>query len=139
VAKCLAIQTQIDGDHAAYFRARIATSKYSAACYIYTIEDATGWHFLDMTCGAPESGVFWPDVGSFDYVFVPAGSCANVRAAPGLGGKVLTCLSADTTVNLDGGPDYVVELPPNVSHLWWHIENKGWMAHDFLVQFYTPP
>jgi hypothetical protein len=139
VAKCLGIQTQIDGDHAAYFRARIATSNYSAACYIYTVEDTTGWHFLDMTCAVPEGDVFGPDVGSFDSVRVPAGSCANVRDAPGLGGKVLTCISAGTTVKVDGGPDYVVEVPPNVSHLWWHIQDKGWMAHDFLVGVYTPP
>jgi hypothetical protein len=139
VAKCLAIQTQIDGDHASYFRARIATSNSSAACFIYTFDDATGWHFLDVTCAGPESGVSWPDVGEFDYVFVTGGSCANVRATPGLNGKIVACLPAGVTVNIDGGPDYVVERPPSVSHLWWHIKNQGWMAHDFLVQLYTPP
>ncbi len=91
-----------------------------------------------MTCAGPESGVFWPDVGSIDYVFVPVGSCANLRAAPGLSSKVVGCLPADTMVTVDGGPDYVIERAPAISHLWWHIQGKGWMAHDFLVQFYTP-
>ena len=31
------------------------------------------------------------------------------------------------------GPDYVLEQQPRVSHMWWHIQGKGWMAHDFLV------
>jgi hypothetical protein len=131
--KCLAIQSEVDGDHAAYFRAHMGSSKESAACFIYTFQDATGWHFLDMVCAGPESGVSWPDVGEFDYVFVTGGGCANVRATPGLSGKVVACLPADTTVNIDGGPDYVVEPLPRVSHLWWHLQGKGWMAHDFLV------
>jgi hypothetical protein len=131
--KCLTIQSQVDGDHAAYFRARLGSSKSSAACFIYTIRDATGWHFLDMACAGPESGVSWPDVGEFDYVFVAAGSCANVRDSPGLAGKVVACLRGGTTVTIDAGPNYVVEPPPSVSHLWWHIQGKGWMAHDFLV------
>src|SRR5205823_3350178 len=52
----------------------------------------------------PESGVSWPDVGEIDYVFGTAGTCANVRATPGLSGKVVGCLTAGTTVNVDGGP-----------------------------------
>jgi hypothetical protein len=131
--QCLTIQGEVDGVHATYFRARLGSSKASAACFIYTILDASGWHFLDMVCAGPESGVSWPDVGEIDYVFVAAGSCANVRATPGLGGKVVACLRAGTTVTIDAGPDYVVEPPPSASHLWWHIEGKGWMAHDFLV------
>jgi hypothetical protein len=131
--KCLAIHSQVDGDHAAYFRAQMGSSKEWGACFIYTFQDATGWHFLDMVCARPESGVSWPDVGEIDYIFVTAGTCANVRAAPGLSGKVVTCLPAGTTVNIDGGPDYVVEPLPRVSHMWWHIQGKGWMAHDFLV------
>src|SRR5438132_11199225 len=70
VATCLAIESEVDGDHAAYFRARVGSSQSSAACFIYTFTDATGWHFLDMVCAGPESGVSWPDVGEFDYVFV---------------------------------------------------------------------
>jgi hypothetical protein len=131
--KCLAIQSEVDGDHAAYFRAHVGSSKEWAACFIYAFQDATGWHFLDMVCAGPESGVSWPDVGEIDYVFVTAGTCANARATPGLTAKVVACLSAGTTVSIDGGPDYVVEPLPRVSHMWWHIQGKGWMAHDFLV------
>lgn len=131
--KCLAVQSEVDGDHAGYFRAHIGSSKSSSSCFIYTIDDASGWHFLDMACAGPESGVSWPDVGEFDYVFVPAGSCANVRAAPGLTGRIVTCLPSGVTVTIDGGPNYVVEPKPSISHVWWHIQGKGWMAHDFLV------
>ena len=133
VAKCLAIESEVDGDHAAYFPARVGSSKSSAACFIYTFTDATGWHFLDMVCARPESGGSYPEIGEFDYVFVGAGTCANVRATPGLGGKVIACLKAETMVNIDAGPSYVAEPPPATSHLWWHIQNKGWMAHDFLI------
>jgi hypothetical protein len=134
--KCLAIHDEVDGVHAAYFRGHLGSSSASALCLIYTVQDAAGWRFLDMACAGPESGVAWPDVGEIDLVFVPAGSCANVRANPGLSGKVVACLRADTSITIDGGPDYVVEPPPNVSHLWWHIKGMGWMAHDFLVQPY---
>ena len=48
--KCLAIQSEVDGDHAAYFRAHMGSSKESAACFIYTFLDSTGWHFQEMVC-----------------------------------------------------------------------------------------
>jgi hypothetical protein len=133
--KCLAINTEVDGNRAAYFQSHVGSSTEYGACFIYTFQDTAGWHFLDMVCARPESGEAWPDVGAADLVFVTAG-CANVRAAPGLSGKVVACLPAGTSVNIDGGPDYVEELRPMPSHIWWHIEAKGWMAHDFLVPSY---
>ena len=131
--ECLVIQSEVDGEHAAYFRGRMGALKQSAACFIYTVEDPTGWHFLDMVCAGPESGVFWPDVGADDFVSVAAGSCANVRATPGLSGRIVACLGEGQIVTIDGGPVYLVEPPPSVSHLWWHVKGKGWMAHNFLV------
>ena len=135
-SKCLAIESQVDGSHAVYFRARLGSSKVAAACFIYVFQDAGGWHFLDMVCAGPESGVAWPDVGEIDYVFVAAGSCANIRATPGLGGRIVGCLRTGTTVRIDAGPDYVAESQSSTSHIWWHIEGNGWIAHDFLVPTY---
>ena len=132
-AKCLAIQSEVDGVNAAYFRAHLGNSSAAALCLLYTVQDSAGWRFLNMACAGPESGVSWPDVGEIDYVFVAAGTCANVRATPGLSGRIVACLRAGATVNIDGGPNYVVEPPPSVSHLWWHIQGLGWMAHDFLA------
>jgi hypothetical protein len=134
--KCLAIQSEVGGVHAAYFRAHLGNSSAYALCLLYTVQDSAGWHFLDMACARPESGGSFPDVGEIDYVFVAAGTCANVRAAPGLSGRIVACLRAQTTVTIDGGPNYVVEPPPSISHLWWHIQGLGWMAHDFLALFY---
>ena len=136
VTKCLAVQSEMDGVHAAYFRAHLGSSSVSALCLLYTVQDSAGWHFLNMACAGPESGGSFPDVGEIDYVFVAAGTCANVRAEPGLSGRIVGCLRAGTTVTIDGGPNYVVEPPPSISHLWWHIQGLGWMAHDFLALFY---
>ena len=135
--KCLTIQSQMNGTNASYFRALLGNSHGSVACYIYTIHDSNAWHFLDMVCAHQESNAMWPDVGASDNVFIAGGGCANVRATPGLSGKIVACFPANTTVNIDGGPDYVVEPQqpgqPVVSHVWWHIQATGWMAHDFLV------
>jgi SH3 domain-containing protein len=131
--KCLSIQSEVDGVNAAYFRGRVGNSKGGGECFIYTIQDPSGWHFLDMACAHAEGGVQWPDVGSFDYVFNTGNKCANVRANPGLTGKVVGCLKAGTTVNIDGGPNYVIEPNPSTSHLWWHLAGTGWMAHEYLV------
>ena len=130
--KCLTIQSQVDGSNAAYFRAWLGSSGAGGVCFIYTVEDAAGWRFLDMVCAGPESGVMWPDRGEFDYVQITGGGCANIRDAAGLTGRVVACLAAGTMVTIDGGPNYVVE-PQGASHVWWHISGKGWIAHDFLV------
>lgn len=135
--KCLTIQSQVDGTNAAYFRGWLGSSGgFGGVCFIYTIADS-GWHFLDIVCAGPESGVSWPDRGEFDYVQITGGGCANVRDTPSLRGRVVACLPAGTTVTLDDGPNYVVEPQPSgqasVSHVWWHISGKGWIVHDFLV------
>lgn len=136
-AKCLAIQGEVDGTRAAYFRAYLGNSAGDALCGIYTVLEPTGWHFLDMGCDGRESGQQFPDLGGVDYVFNTGTSCANVRAAPGLLGKVVGCLKGGTTVNIDGGPVYVIEADSSASHLWWHLQGSGWMAHDYLILLYV--
>jgi hypothetical protein len=134
--KCLTIQSQVDGNDATYFRAWLGSSGAGGVCFIYTLHNSA-WRFLDMVCAGPESGVMWPDKGEFDYVQIAGGGCANVRDRPGLSGRVVACLPAGTRVTIDGGPTYIVEPQPSgqtvVSHVWWHLTGRGWMAHDFLV------
>ena len=131
--RCLSIQGSVNGVNAVYFRGHLGNHNGGGECFIYTFHDSAGWHFLDIACGQPEGGVQWPDVGEFDYVVNTGSSCANVRANPGLTGRIVGCLKSGTTVNIDGGPNYVLESAPSNSHLWWHLAGQGWMAHEFLV------
>lgn len=135
--KCLALLNEVDGVQAAYFQAYLGSAAEYAMCGIYTVHDQAAWRFLDMGCDARESGQQWPDVGSVDYIFNVGASCANVRATPGLTGRIVGCLKDGTTVNVDGGPVYVIEANPAASHLWWHLQGVGWMAHDYLLLLYV--
>jgi hypothetical protein len=132
-SKCLAIQDEVDGVQAIYFRGRLGNAQAWGECFIYTVTYGAAWHFLDMGCAHAESGVSYPGVGSIDYVFNTGSSCANVRSTAGLSGKVVRCLKAGTVVTIDGGPTYVVEAAPRISHLWWHLQGMGWMAHEYLI------
>jgi hypothetical protein len=40
---------------------------------------------------------------------------------------ILTCVPNGTTVRLVGGPVY------RDGHLWWMLEQGGWMVHESLV------
>lgn len=140
LTRCFVIQSQVAGVKAIYFRAWLKTSNSGSLCLIYTVQDAGGWRYLDMTCSAPESGgPEGPDVGNNDVVENAGGTCANVRQAPGLGSKVIGCLRTGTDVTVDGGPVYVIEKSPTQSHLWWHLSGKGWMAHDYLFVVWIQP
>ena len=50
-----------------------------------------------------------------------------MHAAARLSARVAGCLKDGTNVRVDGGPDYAD------GKLWWHLANRGWMAHDFLL------
>ena len=93
-----------------------------SACVVYLTHDGAGWHYLNSACA--QNPGFWPGVG--DHVFVSS-SCANVRTAPGLSSTVLSCLNANTEVNVDSAPVLAD------GHIWWHLAGRGWMAHDYLV------
>lgn len=121
---CLSQRKAFTGMDAAYFSyAEHAANDGGAAIFIYVFKDARGWHFLDAQ-GTQNIGA--PAVGVTDQVWLTDG-CANVRDAPTVTGKVLACLPNGTQVDIDRGPTYADR------HLWWHLKDRGWMAHDFLV------
>jgi len=119
---CLKLAGQTTGLNAAAIQFSTASTG-GRQCVGYVYEDAGAWHFLDSTCGLP--GQVGPLVGSQATVHVP-GQCANVRDAAGLHGNIIACLNDGTSVRVDGGPNYAD------GKIWWHLEKKGWMAHDFL-------
>lgn len=130
-APCLGVpqafgNTGAGGNDAAYVQ--IALSGGSTTnCFAYVFFASGGWHYAQPVVCPQQSG-FNPVLGGQDHVNVP-GSCANVRLAPGLSTKVVTCLKNGTIVSID--PDF----PRYVDgHIWWSINgHQGWMAHDFLI------
>jgi hypothetical protein len=93
-----------------------------AGCWIFLYQDSSGWHYVNGGCA--QSTGYIP--GPQDRVFVSG--CANVRDAPGLSSHAVGCLANNTIVDVDSAPMYVDR------HIWWHLANRGWMAHDFLVR-----
>jgi hypothetical protein len=93
-----------------------------AGCFIFLYENSVGWHYVNGRC--TQATGYLP--GIQDRVFVSG--CANVRDAPGLSSKVIGCLANDTIVDVDSAPVYLD------AHIWWHLANRGWMAHDFLFR-----
>jgi hypothetical protein len=92
-----------------------------AGCWVYLYSEGDSWHYVNARCA--QSPGYTPGADSIVYV----SGCANVRADPGLKGKVVGCLSNGTHVNVDSAPLYTD------SKIWWHLQGQGWMAHDFLV------
>jgi hypothetical protein len=92
-----------------------------AGCFVFLYQDSSGWHYINGHCG--QSGNSMP--GPQDRVFVSG--CANVRDAAGLKSNVIGCLTNGTLVDVDSAPVYLD------GHIWWHLANRGWMAHDYLV------
>lgn len=92
-----------------------------ADCWAFLYEDSGGWHYVNGRCVISEG--YTPGTG--DRVFVTG--CANVRDAPGLSSHVIGCLGNGTVVDVDSAPTYLD------GYIWWHLANRGWMAHDFLV------
>jgi hypothetical protein len=87
---------------------------------------ATGpWHQVALVCGASIDGVL--QLGSHAKVNVTG--CANVRSYP-QSGAVLSCLSNGTSVIIDDGPFAMVD---DSKRLWWHLQGRGWMAHELLL------
>jgi hypothetical protein len=109
----------IVGTDAGYFHG----SRFGAGCWVYLYEDGAGWHYVDVRC-AQAPGTH-PRVDVDDVVNVSG--CANVRADPGLQGRVVACLPNGTTVRVSGGPVY------RDGKLWWYLRDRGWMVHDSLV------
>ena len=112
------------GTNAGYFRGEEhrSPSGGGAGCVVYLSQDSTGWHYVSGGC-AQGTG-YLP--GIQDRVFVTT-ACARVRALPSLSGKVLDCLPRGFPVDVDSAPVYAD------GYIWWHLQGRGWMAHDFLL------
>ena len=106
-----------------------------AFCSAYVYKDAAGWHPLDTACGEV-SGLF-PIPNKRITVRLPGGGCVNVHAAPGVSSAVVGCLNDGTAAFIDDGPTFVDDIRASdgvhIGHIWWHLQGKGWIAHDFLV------
>jgi hypothetical protein len=118
------------GVDAAYFNGGVGcregtggTGGSGASLLTYVFKDSAGWHYLDAR---GTQGPFIPIIGGQTTLSLSSG-CVNVRATPSLTGRILSCLATGTTVNVDGGPDYVD------GKMWWHLQGSGWMVHDFLI------
>jgi hypothetical protein len=61
------------------------------------------------------------------------GDCLNVRAAPGIAARVLTCLADGTPVTVAQGPRQAD------GRAWWLLEGLGWAVGDYLVGAFAPP
>jgi hypothetical protein len=96
-----------------------------AACWVFVYQDSAGWHLLNFGC-AQNPGFVPGSADTGTHVFVTG--CANYRAAPALTGTVLGCLGNGTIVNVDSAPVF------KDAHVWWHLTDRGWMAHDFLCE-----
>jgi hypothetical protein len=83
------------------------------------------WHQVGVACGPIDGHM--PQVGAQAQVSVSG--CANIRTFPQDGG-VVSCLPNGTVVKIDDGP---VALLGNTNRLWWHIQQRGWIAHELLV------
>ena len=98
--------------------------------YVSYIEDpnafANGpWHPVGVTCSSSVEHL----VQLGGQAQVKVSGCANVRSFPAAG-DVLSCLPNGTQVTIDEGP---VALNGDTKRIWWHLQKRGWMAHELLL------
>ncbi len=93
-----------------------------AGCWVFLYQDANGWQYANARCAQATGLIPGPQA------MVWVSGCANVRDAPGLSSRVLTCLPNRTIVDVDSAPVYAD------AYIWWHVAGRGWMSHDFLVE-----
>ncbi|MFI5284207.1 MAG: hypothetical protein ACHQ0J_13910 [Candidatus Dormibacterales bacterium] len=125
-APCMSIHRQPQlADNAAYVVFDLnPTQGANAQCVSYVSRDWRwgSWGLIGIICG-PIGGRM-PQLGAHAQVAVTG--CANVRTVPEIG-QVVSCLANGTPVTIDDGPVAVF------GNLWWHLEGRGWMAHQLLV------
>ncbi len=92
--------------------------RVAGSTYFKTLSAGTTW--MSTARNPPD-----PIPGADNFVYVTG--CANVRDVPGLSRKILACLANRTRVVVDSAPIYAD------GKIWWHLQGRGWMAHDFLV------
>jgi hypothetical protein len=116
------------GLNAAYVQMGYGGQGGGAACFVYLVYDAAGWHsYPPIVCG--QQGGLNPILGYQDQVQVAGGGCGNVRQLPSITAKIVACIKNGTTVTIDTTPPRYVD-----GHIWWSINHgQGFMAHDVLV------
>ncbi|SRR6266508_1091011 len=128
-----------NGHNASYYVAYAGSNQDLIRCGVYVVLDAASWRQLDVRCSAAEAGVF-PSVREAGHVALGMGEtgCVRVRSAPGLAARVVACLQNGTRVIVDAGPYYLPTEAstgangPSVVDLWWHVDGRGWMVHQYL-------
>jgi hypothetical protein len=83
------------------------------------------WHQVGVACAPSDGHVL--QLGAHAQVAVTG--CANVRTFP-VDGAVVSCLPKGTQVTIDDGP---VAYLGNTKRLWWHLQQRGWVAHELLA------
>jgi hypothetical protein len=83
------------------------------------------WHPVGNACGPSVEHLL--QVGAQARVNVTG--CANVRKFPAVG-DVVTCVPDRTQVTVDDGP---VALSGDTKRIWWHLQKRGWIAHELLL------
>ncbi|HET7465367.1 MAG TPA: hypothetical protein VFL29_01760 [Candidatus Dormibacteraeota bacterium] len=128
---CVVVGAQVDGAQSAYFVGSAGSNGVILKCGTYVYLTQGQWHGLAWRC-RPDH--VFPAVGEAGTVVLGMGAsptdCANLRATPGLSGRVVGCIHDGAAVTLDGGPAYVPGA--NIDGLWWHVAGRGWMVDDFL-------
>jgi hypothetical protein len=92
------------------------------ALYVYLYEQAGSWHLYDSfgTQNLP------PPSPDLQTTLKFKTGCLNVREAPSLTAKIVSCLGSGTQIQIDGLPAYAD------GYYWWHLASRGWAAHKFL-------
>jgi hypothetical protein len=83
------------------------------------------WHPVGNACGPSVEHLL--QVGAQAQVNVAG--CANVRTFPAIG-DVVSCVPGGTRVTIDDGP---VAFNGDTKRIWWHLQKRGWMAHELLL------
>ncbi len=90
-----------------------------------TLTASGPWHPVGVQCG-PSDG-HMPQLGA--HALVSVTGCANVRTFPQVG-AIVSCLPNGTPVTIDDGP---VAIGGDAKRLWWHLQQRGWIAHELLA------
>lgn len=83
------------------------------------------WHPVGVACSPSVEHLL--QLGAQAQVNVTG--CANVRTFPAVG-DVVNCVPNGTRVTIDDGP---VALNGDTKRIWWHLQKRGWMAHELML------
>jgi streptogramin lyase len=111
-----------EGSHASAFLYSVSYAVGGHALYVYVYEQGGSWHVYD-SYGTQN---LQPPSPELQTTLKFKSGCLNVREAPSLTSKVVSCLGSGTQIQIDGLPAYAD------GYFWWHLASRGWAAHKFL-------